>query len=250
MYFIAYNMTLSIFLDCSNNENKVANIQKSFGLNVVTETPTNKPFFVFKENGLNFIFNSDNAKSLHIDFLKGAMGWRLKRSDHEKLLKKTLGKNNKPLYIFDGTAGLLCDSLIFLALGHRVIACEQSKILFLLVSDALERAKDQLPFIENLKLLNGNSSECYKDHKNVDVIYLDPMYPEPKKNVLRSGNIALIKDILQIEMIKDHGDNIFFEFKENDYKKIVLKRPIKSDLVDNKFNYQIKGKSTRFDVYI
>ena len=83
MYFIAYNMTLSIFLDCSNNENKVANIQKSFGLNVVTESPINKPFFVFKENGLNFIFNSDNAKSLHIDFLKGAMGWRLKRSGTE-----------------------------------------------------------------------------------------------------------------------------------------------------------------------
>ena len=102
MYFIACNMTLTIFLDCSNNENKVANIQKSFGLNVVTEIPINKPFFVFKENGLNFIFNSDNAKSLHIDFLKGAMGWRLKRSDHEKLLKKTLGKNNKPLSIFEG----------------------------------------------------------------------------------------------------------------------------------------------------
>jgi 16S rRNA (guanine1516-N2)-methyltransferase len=178
------------------------------------------------------------------------MGWRLKRSDHEKLLKKTLGRNNGPLSIFDGTAGLLSDTLIFLALGHRVIACEQSKILFLLISDALKRARDQLPFIENLKLINGNSAECYKDYKNVDVIYLDPMYPEPKKNVLRSGNIALIKDILQIEMIEDCGDNIFFEFKENDYKKIVLKRPIKSDLLDNKFNYQIKGKSTRFDVYI
>ena len=41
------------------------------------------------------------------------MGWRLKRSDHEKLLKKTLGKNNKPLSIFDGTAGLLSDSINF-----------------------------------------------------------------------------------------------------------------------------------------
>ena len=35
----------------------------------------------------------------------------------------------------------------------------------------------------------------YKDHKNVDVIYLDPMYPESKKNVLRSGNIAAHKRI-------------------------------------------------------
>ena len=51
-------------------------------------------------------------------------------------------------------------------------------------------------------------------------------------------------------MIKDCGDNIFYEFKESDFKKIILKRPIKAELLDNKFNYQIKGKSTRFDVYI
>ena len=35
------------------------------------------------------------------------MGWRLKRSDHETLLKKALGKNTDSLNIFDGTAGLL-----------------------------------------------------------------------------------------------------------------------------------------------
>ena len=89
-----------------------------------------------------------------------------------------------------------------------------------------------------------------KNQKNIDVIYLDPMYPESKKNILRSGNIALIKNILEIEMIKDCGDNIFYEFKESDFKKIILKRPIKAELLDSKFNYQIKGKSTRFDVYI
>jgi 16S rRNA (guanine1516-N2)-methyltransferase len=76
------------------------------------------------------------------------------------------------------------------------------------------------------------------------------MYPEPKKNVLRSGNIARIKEILQIEMITDQGNDIFYKFKEYDFKKIILKRPIKSELLDIKFNYQIKGKSTRFDVYI
>jgi 16S rRNA (guanine1516-N2)-methyltransferase len=243
-------MTLNLLLDCSNNEDKVNNLSENFIFNVVTETPVNEHFFAFKENGLNFFLSSNDTKPLHIDFLKGSMGWRLKRSDHEKLLKKTLGKSSESLCIFDGTAGLLSDTLIFLALGHKVIACEQSKILFILLLDAIERAKDQLPFMGNLKLLNANSTECFKDYTNIDVIYLDPMYPEPKKNVLRSGNIARIKEILQIEMITDQGDDIFYEFKEYDFKKIILKRPIKSELLDSKFNYQIKGKSTRFDVYI
>ena len=33
-------------------------------------------------------------------------------------------------------------------------------------------------------------------------------------------------------------------------KKIILKRPIKSEKLCNNINYQIKGKSTRFDIYI
>ena len=72
------------------------------------------------------------------------MGWRLKRSDHETLLKKALGKNSISLNIFDGTAGLLSDALIFLALGHKVIACEQSMVLFLLVRDAVERVEGRI----------------------------------------------------------------------------------------------------------
>lgn len=76
------------------------------------------------------------------------------------------------------------------------------------------------------------------------------MYPEPKKNILRSGNIALIKKILEIEKIQDVGDEIFYKFQEYEFKKIILKRPIKANLLDEQLNYQIKGKSTRFDIYI
>lgn len=243
-------MNIDIFIDSPRHKDEVERISSEFNIKVLTELPASKPFFSYRENGLNFFSDINNPKPLHIDFLKGSMGWRLKRSDHETLLKKALGKNTDSLNIFDGTAGLLSDALIFLALGHNVIACEQSTIIFLLVRDAIERAKEELPYIENLKLFNGNSFECFKNQKNIDVIYLDPMYPESKKNILRSGNIALIKNILEIEMIKDCGDNIFYEFKESDFKKIILKRPIKAELLDSKFNYQIKGKSTRFDVYI
>jgi len=46
------------------------------------------------------------------------------------------------------------------------------------------------------------------------------------------------------------GDEIFHEFRASEHKKIILKRPIKAPLICNKINYQIKGKSTRFDIYI
>ena len=125
--------------------------------------------------------------------------------------------------IFDGTAGFLSDALIFLALGHKVIACEQSKVLFLLLSDAINRAKIKLNFLDNLNLIHGNALDVYKIIQNIDVIYLDPMYPRKKKNALRSGGMSDIKNILKLENIDNLGDQIFFDLKNNKFKKIVLK---------------------------
>ena len=243
-------MNFPVYIDKEVYRDHLINILNIPESNIIKIYPKYAPFFICNDDGLSFVIDSSQKKLIHIDFLRGQTGWRIKRTDHESLLKKALGKNNKELRVFDATAGFLSDSLIFLALGHKVIACEQSMVLFLLLNDAIYRAKEELNFLENLELLNGNAIEIYKQTKNIDVIYLDPMYPENKKNVLRSGNINYIKKILKIEKIDNLEDKIFFDFKKNDFKKIILKRPIKSKIIDDNLNYQIKGKSTRFDIYI
>ena len=98
--------------------------------------------------------------------------------------------------------------------------------------------------------LNAKSETQYKETDNIDIVYLDPMYPEPSKNLLRSGDIITINHILDIENIADDGDAVFFDIKNSNFKKIILKRPIKADIIDKNINYQVKGKSTRFDIYI
>ena len=130
------------------------------------------------------------------------------------------------------------------------MACEQSKILHLLVQDACKRAEVELPFLKNLTFINGDSLDVYGKYKDIDVVYLDPLYPEIKKNILRSGNINSIRGLLDLERIEDRADELFNEFKKLDYKKIILKRPIKADQLDKNINYQVKGKSTRFDIYL
>jgi len=67
---------------------------------------------------------------------------------------------------------------------------------------------------------------------------------------LRSGNINSIRGLLDLEGIEDRADKLFDEFKKLDYKKIILKRPAKADQLDKNINYQVKGKSTRFDIYL
>ena len=244
-------MSVDFYISGSLQIEDLEKILKDYDLKLVNNQPIKGSFVGFDERGFYFIEDASNLLNiLYVDFLSGPMGWRLKRSDHETLLKKTLGKSKDVLTIFDATAGLLSDSIIFLSLGHSVVACEQSKILHLLVQDACKRAEVELPFLKNLTFINGDSLDVYGKYKDIDVVYLDPLYPEIKKNILRSGNINSIRGLLDLECIEDRADELFNEFKKLDYKKIILKRPIKADQLDKNINYQVKGKSTRFDIYL
>jgi len=238
-------------LVCDENLTEAGTISKFLNSFIIKNTPKKNSYLHLNENGLSFnSYTSEGKRELRVDFLKGPMGWRLKRPEHEKQLKKAIGKTSDSLTIFDGTAGMLGDSMIFLSLGHKVIACEQSKIIYLLIKDACKRAENELPFLKNLKLVHGNSAEIYKSHGTPDLVYLDPLYPENSKSSKRSGDVALLRTAIELESITDIGDEIFHEFRASEHKKIILKRPIKAPLICNKINYQIKGKSTRFDIYI
>ena len=227
----------------------IANFSK---LEKVTDKPSANNYFVYDSNGLSFVKDSINPKEiLHVDFLSGTLGWRLKRVNHERNLRKALGKTDKQLSIFDSTAGLLTDTMIFLSLGHKVVAVEQSKIIYSLVKDAILRAKNKIPELKNLTFFNDNSLEVYKSiSKGFDVIYLDPMYPSSHKKNKKSGRLANIKKILEIENLTDNGENLVKDFFNLEYKKIILKRPLKYRKNYSNINYQVLGKTTRFDIYL
>jgi 16S rRNA (guanine1516-N2)-methyltransferase len=131
------------------------------------------------------------------------------------------------------------------------VAVEQSKIICLLVNDAIHRAKNIIPFLENIKLIHGNSIDIFKKlNACFDVVYLDPMYPVIKKNVKKSGDLDSVRSILEIEKISSDENILIENFIKTDYKKLILKRPLKSKKIYSNINYQVKGKTTRFDIYL
>ncbi len=243
---------MQIYIKKENIDQNVQNISDYLESSLVFDKPNKPHYLIYDSNGLSYIKDSKNPREiLHINFLKGALGWRMKRAQHESNLKKALGKNTNQLAIFDATAGLLTDTMIFLSLGHKVVAVEQSKILFSLVNDAILRAEKDIPELKNLKFINGNSIDIYKEKNyKCDVIYLDPMYPRPKKNLKKSGNLETIKQILKLENLDKNNDEIISMFLESNYRKIIVKRPLKSDKTHSNINYQVKGKTTRFDIYL
>ena len=204
--------------------------------------------FFYVNNILHYRIS--DKESLSFDFLKGRLFNRLKRIEHESLIKKAIGKNKVKLKIFDATAGSLIDSIIFLKLGHRVVACEQSKILYRLLDDAILRAKNEYNFFENLSFINSDSAKIVDSHLDSDILYFDPMFKDIKQNIKRSGTLQKIGNVLSLERLEDTSEQIFNQMLKKKYKKIIVKRPIKSNPLHEKINYQVKGKAIRYDIYI
>ena len=204
--------------------------------------------FFYKNNILHYKIS--DKESLSFDFLKGRLFSRLKRIEHESLIKKAIGKNKAKLKIFDATAGSLIDTIIFLKLGHKVVACEQSKILIKLLKDAIERAKEEYSFFKNLVLINEDAANVIELHQDSDIFYFDPMFNNTKRNIKRSGTLNKISNILSHEKLEDTSEDIFNYMQTSNYKKIIVKRPIKSKPLQEKINYQVKGKAIRFDIYV
>ena len=195
-------------------------------------------------------YKISDKESLSFDFLKGRLFNRLKGIEHESLIKKAIGKNKAKLKIFDATAGSLIDTIIFLKLGHKVVACEQSKILIKLLNDGIERARGEYSFFKNLILINEDAANIIELHQDSDIFYFDPMFNKTKRNLKRSGTLQKISNILSHEKLEDTSKDIFSYMQKSNYKKIIVKRPIKSKPLQEKINYQVKGKAIRFDIYI
>ena len=205
-------------------------------------------YFFYKDNILHYKIS--DKESLSFDFLKGRLFNRLKRIEHESLIKKAIGKNKAQLKIFDATAGSLIDTIIFLKLGHKVVACEQSKILYRLLNDAILRAKKEYNFFENLSFMNSDSAVIIDSYLDSDIFYFDPMFEEVKQNIKRSGTLQKIGNVLSFEKLEDTSAQIFDHMLKKKYKKVIVKRPIKSNPLYEKINYQVKGKAIRYDVYV
>ena len=76
------------------------------------------------------------------------------------------------------------------------------------------------------------------------------MYPTTKKKALSSGQLEYISKILEIENLENNSIKDFEVLQLISARKMVVKWPIKAEPFSLQTNYQVAGKTTRFDVYI
>lgn len=188
---------------------------------------------------------------------------RLKRASlKSEMIARACNLGEKPKLI-DATAGLGHDSLLMAHLGAEVILVERHPILFTLLESAKEQAEKD-PFlnlvVSRIHLIFSDSALYLSrqiDLNNVvDVVYLDPMFPQRDQNQNAVKKQAQVKKQMQLLHLllpedgeMDLGDHLLGLARKM-AKRVVVKRPRLAVFLDGqKTDHQWLGDACRFDAY-
>lgn len=196
-----------------------------------------------------------------VDF--GSPGMRHRRlSGSRELLGKAVGVGKRsPLRVLDATAGLGRDAFVLADLGCEVALCERDPVIVELLASGMHlAAASGDPWLtevaQRLRLLPGDVRQvAASDLQGIDVIYLDPMFPQRTKSAAVKKEMALLQSLLKRASVagdETEDANALLRWAlAQDTARVVVKRPAKApDLAALQPSHRIRGKAVRYDVYV
>jgi len=168
------------------------------------------------------------------------------------IVKACVSQSTTPITILDLSGGLGQDAYTLASYGHTVIALERNPIVYALLNDACERLSQANPlFARHMQCLNVSALD-YLQEMGSDamphVIVFDPMYPLDKKTKLNKKAMRMLRDLVGDDL---DAEAVFEAALTRAKQRIVVKRPSKAPtLNDLTPDWQIKGQSVRFDVFV
>ncbi len=222
------------------------------------ETPPPAFLLHLGATGLQLVSTQDvRLKPLYIDFTAG-------KNQHRRLygggkgqhLARAIGLNKYPdLRVIDTTAGLGRDAFVLASLGCQVTLLERNLPAYLLLKDALCRAKQSSDreiqrIMQFLSLHHGDSAtylSALSKAQYPEVIYMDPMFPPRDKSAKVKKEMAVFHALIGHD---EDARQILQQALPRALKRIVVKRPRLADSLHPEPAFQIAGKSTRYDIYL
>ncbi len=189
------------------------------------------------------------------DFVGGAVGHRRKFGGGKgQAIAKAIGLGNGAISVLDCTAGLGRDAFVLASLGYQVQMIERSPVVSELLADGLKRAScdpEVNEIVGRMRLEQNTSLDALqsyiKSQQQVDVVYLDPMFPSREKSALVKKEMRLFHDLVGQDL--DAGALLELALQVARYR-VVVKRPRKApDLNNQTPGYRLEGKANRFDIY-
>jgi len=191
-----------------------------------------------------------------IDFSSRTSLWRLRKGGGLRQgIARAVGlKPGHRPSVIDATAGMGEDSFVLAGLGCSVHLLERSPVIYALLEDGLSRARktpDLSSIIDRLQLVKGDSIKLLAQKNALppaEVVYLDPMYPETGRKASSKKEMQFLRTVVGDDT--DAGSLLKAALNKA-AKRVVVKRPRLAPAIDGPSpSYTIKGKSSRFDVYL
>jgi len=247
MVAVLINQQITVFADDNYSVGAAQRLANQWGVSLITQHQS--PQLLVSNNGLSFYLAP--FKPLRVDFLTGESARRVKQMTMKSLLAKAVGiKAGYRPTVIDTTAGLSIDGFCLASLGCDVTLIERSPIIAALLQDGLTRYKNNKDNKLSIKLINADATNYLSTltEKTTDVIYLDPMYPDRKKQALGKGQLQILKFLTANDL--DNTTLLFNLACKIATKRVVIKRPKHAEpLTTRQPDHTYRGTSTRFDVY-
>jgi 16S rRNA (guanine1516-N2)-methyltransferase len=185
---------------------------------------------------------------LAIDFLQDHLNYQRKglRGKNE-LLAKALGLVKGTRKVLDLTAGLGIDAVYMTQLSFEVTALERSKLLYILLSEALEKVPSLQARLSFLWADAGEFLQSASSVEEFDAIYFDPMYPHKKKTALPKQEMIVFRGLVGHD---EDAAQILQLALDSKAQRVVVKRPVGAPSLLPGLRHAYEGKVVRYDVYM
>ncbi|MCF6298989.1 MAG: class I SAM-dependent methyltransferase [Thiomicrorhabdus sp.] len=205
--------------------------------------------------------------AVFIDFIQGKKAHRRQFGGGKgQPLVRAMGKiKNRLPHIIDATAGMGGDSFVLASLGFEVLMLERSRAVSALLEDALQRGKksaevddpnaELLATLNRLQVIHANSAGFLQNKNDqkptIEVVYMDPMYPEKKKKAATKKEMKALQILVGPD--KDSATLLQAALQTAHYR-VVVKRPKGASIItlDNPKlipSTHISSPNTRYDIY-
>ena len=204
---------------------------------------------------LELHFPTENLNPLRVDFTDQQLLYRQKfGGGRQQAIAKAVGlKKGYIPDLLDGTAGLGKDAFILASLNCKVTMCERNPVIHALLADGLRRLQSgnntNAYHPLHLSLISKKTQDYLKNNpQNIDVIYLDPMYPHRTKSALVKKEMRILRNLVGDDT--DFDSLLELALKTANHR-VVVKRPKTEPPVGTlPPSHSIESKKTRFDVYL
>jgi len=234
-------------------------LAKSLTLPLFNDAPSAQYLLHQNLNRLELLnANEPKTKAICVDFEAGkAHHRRLYGGGKGQDFSKALGLQKFPAAtIVDATAGLGGDAFVMATLGCTVTMLERNTIVQQLLSDGLARADSsedsEVQAIAAKMRLVQQQAAGYLKSLDADeypmLIYLDPMFPQRGKSALVKKEMRFFHDIVGND--DDSGELLDIALTRA-VERVIVKRPLKAETLNaRKPDFDIKGKTIRYDIYL